>query len=395
MPLRISLVTGAGAIVLYIVQQSGVRRSAALRDRATAAVLLLLLWAALSIPAALNPATAVFFFIGKFFKLVLLYLLIASAVRGFKDVDRLAFVYYASAAVYAAVILTRFSLGSGEWRLGGLYYYDANDFATLAVTAIPLGLYFSVRRGPPAQRVTSALGLALLSVTFVRSGSRGGFLAMLAVTLFVLVGYRTVRTKWRVAGIAAIAAVLLATASDRYWTQMQSIFSSERDYNQTSQSGRIQIWQRGMGYMLEHPVLGVGLNNFPVAEGTISAMALEHPDQAGVRWDQAHNTFVQVGAELGIPGLLFLVTMLGGAYGALRRVARQRPAPQTGVRGPSQLADALTASLVGFIVGGFFLSLAYHEMLYTLVALAAGLGKVTLRTSGVGHQFLRQRGRDP
>jgi hypothetical protein len=36
----------------------------------------------------------------------------------------------------------------------------------------------------------------------------------------------------------------------------------------------------------------------------------------------------------------------------------------------------LTASLIGFAVGAFFLSLAYTEMLYTLIALAVGLQKV-------------------
>ena len=40
-------------------------------------------------------------------------------------------------------------------------------------------------------------------------------------------------------------------------------------------------------------------------------------------------------------------------------------------------APALTASLLGFVVGSFFLSLAYSEMLYTLVALAVGLHKVS------------------
>jgi hypothetical protein len=43
----------------------------------------------------------------------------------------------------------------------------------------------------------------------------------------------------------------------------------------------------------------------------------------------------------------------------------------------SQQTPALTASLLGFVVGSFFLSLAYSEMLYTLVALAAGVQKVS------------------
>jgi hypothetical protein len=41
----------------------------------------------------------------------------------------------------------------------------------------------------------------------------------------------------------------------------------------------------------------------------------------------------------------------------------------------------LTASLIGFVVGGVFLSLAYSEMLYTLIAFAVGLRKVTAQAS--------------
>jgi len=35
------------------------------------------------------------------------------------------------------------------------------------------------------------------------------------------------------------------------------------------------------------------------------------------------------------------------------------------------------AALVGFVVGGFFLSLAYADLLYTLVAFGIGLDKVS------------------
>jgi len=43
------------------------------------------------------------------------------------------------------------------------------------------------------------------------------------------------------------------------------------------------------------------------------------------------------------------------------------------------LAQALCASLVGFMVGSFFLSLAYSEMLYTLIALTVALQKIVSR----------------
>src|SRR4029077_13246553 len=98
------------------------------------------------------------------------------------DAERIAGVYLVAVTTYAAVVFSRFDIGDGDaWRLGHLYYYDANDFAILAITAMPIGLYFihAGRRLPT--KLLAALALTVLTVTFVRSGSRGGFLALLAV----------------------------------------------------------------------------------------------------------------------------------------------------------------------------------------------------------------------
>src|SRR5206468_284575 len=83
-----------------------------------------------------------------------------------------------------------------------------------------------------------------------------------------------------------------------------------------------------------------------------------------------HSSFVQAGAELGIPGLALFVVMIAAAFRALRSEQLGQPrATNRGKRSP--LAQSLTAALVGFTVGAFFLSLAYTDLLYTLVALAA------------------------
>jgi len=236
-------------------------------------------------------------------------------------------------------------------------------------------LYFSVS-GSALRRAASAMGLLAIGVAFVRSGSRGGFLAILAVGLYVLFGYTTVRAKWRVLGTVVVAGTLLVTAGDKYWTQMRTIFQPDQDYNRSAETGRIPIWKRGIGYMVHHPFLGVGLYNFPVAEGTISPQAERQEFNVGVAWTAAHNSYVQVGAELGVPGLGFLLTIVLGSIAAMRRMAKIGPAAvHTGID-PARLAQALAGALIGFAVGGFFLSLAYHEMLYALAGLAAALSKV-------------------
>ena len=73
---------------------------------------------------------------------------------------------------------------------------------------------------------------------------------------------------------------------------------------------------------------------------------------------------------------LLLLAVIGSAFGVLRRAARIDGAQSTWPGAPPQLAQALQASLVGFVVGAFFLSLAYSEMLYSLVAFAVALRKV-------------------
>ena len=269
-PLKPVFVSAALAIVLYVVQQGGARRIRWVRSPTTTHLLLLLLWVALSVPGALHQGLA-FSLLTNFMKTVALYVLIVGSVRGFRDLERLAFVYFAAASVFSVVVLTRFPVGGNNWRLGGLYYYDANDFAVFAVTAVPLGLYFGLTQTQLHRRLVSLGGVLAVLIAFIWSGSRGGFLAMLAVVAFLLFRYTAMRLHWRLLTMALIIATGWLTASDRYWTQMATILQADNDYNRTELNGREKIWRRGIGYMLSHPVFGVGASNFGVAEDHIAA----------------------------------------------------------------------------------------------------------------------------
>ena len=371
------------AIGLYLLQQSGQRRVARLRSATTACLLGLLLWSAFSVPAALNQRVA-FQAWTDFARTVVMFIVVAGSVRSARDVERLSLAYFAVTVLYTAVVLSRFQLSDGDWRLGQLYYYDGNDLATLIATAMPLGLYFVLAQRRPLLRVLAVAGLVVLAVGLIRSGSRGGFLAFLGVTAFVLLGFTTVPARARLAGLVAILAVAAASASDQYWTQMQTIVHPNQDYNTTSEAGRVKIWTRGLGYMAGRPMLGVGISNFQVAEGTISPLARLQERGIGVRWGAAHNVFIQVGAELGLPGLILFVAWFASAFLALRRLARQSRKGSDSATDAPRLAQSLMAALVGFVVGGCFLSLAYSDMLYTLAALAVGLQKVS-RPLGTPH----------
>src|SRR5262245_38076722 len=356
-------IMGLLAVVLWLMDRRPERKARVLRGATTRLGALLLFWMILSVTGALVLGTSFDLVFNNFIKTALMSVIVAASVRTTRDVERLALVYLAGAMVYTAVVLTRFDVGAGDaWRLGHLYYYDANDFATYAVTAIPLGIYFLHAGWRMSIRLLAAAGLVLLTLGFVWSGSRGGLIALAAVAIFVVVRFSAIPLKWRLLATALVTVVLLATASDHYWEQMGTI-ASDADYNHTDESGRLHIWRRGIGYMVDNPVFGVGPGNFQAAEGTLSPLAERQQYGVGVRWNAPHNSFVQIGAELGFPGLALYIAVIVSAFFALR--------------GAGDLSPALTASLLGFVVGSFFLSLAYSEMLYTLIALAVGLRKVS------------------
>ena len=73
--------------------------------------------------------------------------------------------------------------------------------------------------------------------------------------------------------------------------------------------------------------------------------------------------------------------MLAATFAALRRADRVRRRDTRSDPRGLELTQALTAALLGFVVGSCFLSLAYSEMLYTLLALAAAMWKVTARSA--------------
>lgn len=380
--LRPASLTGGLALALYFADRHELRRSRLVWLPTTRYLAVFLGWMIISTPGSLSEGTSFTLVFSNFTKTALMYFVMVAAVRTIRDVERLSFAYLMSAAIYAFVVVTRFDVGGGaDWRLGHLYYYDANDFATFGVTATPFGIYFLHRASGAFVRVLVGAALAVLTLAFVYSGSRGGFLALSAVAIYVVARYTRIPLRWRIGATALVLAVLVAAASDQYWRQMGTILS-DADYNRTGETGRLQIWSRGLTYMLDHPILGVGPDNFPVAEGTLSPHAERQQYGIGVRWSAAHNSFIQVGAELGVPGLLLFVAILASAFAALR-TARRRARESSGpLAAGAELAQALTAALIGFVVGAFFLSLAYSEMLFTLVALSVGLRKVTAATSG-------------
>ena len=104
----------------------------------------------------------------------------------------------------------------------------------------------------------------------IKTGSRGGFIALIVLAVYVLIAYKSIPPVLRIGAVVGGFLVLSVIGSAAYWNMMRSILHPADDYNMTQPTGRKAVWKRGIGYMLQRPVLGVGAGAFPQAEGMMS-----------------------------------------------------------------------------------------------------------------------------
>ena len=327
---------------------------------------------ALSVPTSLWPGYSFNFLTVDFSKTLLLMVLMAASIRSVGDLDRYALIHLIGATLYCGFVLTHFEV-SESGRLGDLGYYDANDLALLLVCTIPFCVFLLRPGAKPLYRVAAIPVLALIVSTMVKTGSRGGFLGFIACGLYLTFTFGAVRKTVRIYAVGSMVAFLMIFGREPYWNMMSSLLHPTQDYNYTEDVGRWQIWKRGIGYMVSHPLTGVGAAAFGTAEGTLSSVSERQRYGIGFKWSAAHNSFVQVGAELGVVGLGLFLAALWQAWRFVRGVGRGGAA-RAGPLGA--YGHTIGGVLVAYVVSGFFLSAGYSPFLYSVFALVIGVIKI-------------------
>jgi len=367
-PLLLATAVAIGAVLLR--PGTGPLLAQRLRHPTAQLALALLAVATLSVPGSLYPGLSFDFLLKNHLASIILFLILLVGIRGTEDLTRFAAVLVAGGAIYTATILTRYDLGP-DGRLGNLVYYDANDMGLLLDCTLPFALYFAARARSLHWRIAAGCAAVLFLAGIVRSGSRGAFLGLIAVGIYTLIRGSHIPLRWRITSVVTASFLLVVLASDQYWHMMQTLLNPKADYNWAgaSSGGRMEVWKRGVGYMLHHPVLGVGLAAFPVAEGTLSSVAQRQSYGGGAKWSAAHSSYVQVGGELGVTGAIIFLALLWTAFRGVTR------------RGPSTppLGPPIAASLIGYAVSGAFLSQGYATILYAVLALAVGAAQLAPR----------------
>jgi probable O-glycosylation ligase (exosortase A-associated) len=144
--------------------------------------------------------------------------------------------------------------------------------------------------------------------------------------------------------------------------------------------GRVVAWKISTLIALDHPLTGGGFD--AVAQPKIWYHYLEHlPEVNFISTPDippfplvAHSIYFEVLGDLGFPGLILFLSILGMSIfncGKIRRQARGRPE----LEWAGDLARMLQISMVVYAVSGAALSFAYSETYWILVAIISRLSR--------------------
>ncbi|MDL2321187.1 O-antigen ligase family protein, partial [Desulfosarcina sp. OttesenSCG-928-B08] len=242
--------------------------------------------------------------------------------------------------------------GGGRIQISNTY--DPNDMALLFVMYLPI-IANEALLGGKWIKIMAVTACICSVMAIPLTGSRGGIIALSGIGLHAVLLAK--RQRWILIPVLALVAfVISVTADDSLWDRFQSV-QDNTDYNFDSKEGRVTVWKEGLRIMITRPLFGVGIGQFSVGLGTLGNGA----------WKAAHNSFVQIGTELGLIGLGAFVVMLYSVYRVGKRGARASWLPPD----ERQRFMAFQISLTGYCIGGFFLSQAYGFILLIFLVLVA------------------------
>jgi O-antigen ligase len=219
---------------------------------------------------------------------------------------------------------------------------DENHNAASLLMPLMLALIVALRAQVSRDRL--ALWAVVLTIVagIVLTGSRGGFVAMVAGTAMLLL-----RTRFRLPMLFGIVGISLAGASSVLSSRLSDVVSS-------GGAGRFEIWASAWQAFQEHWLGGVGIGNFQDAYDSVY-LDVYHPSYS--HWHMvAHNLIAQTSVELGIIGL-FIV--------GLCWIVMLRDPPRSLLRG--DFADfwrAVQGGLVALLCASMFVDLAWYKDLW-------------------------------
>lgn len=239
------------------------------------------------------------------------------------------------------------------WGPPGGVIEGNNELAVALLMIIPLFYFFYKVSAGRWWRLALIGAIVACAFGILGTHSRGALVAIGAAALFFAwnSGHRVLGTVMIIAGLFG----MLNFMPENWANRMDTITTYEAD---SSAQARILTWTAIWMMAQDHPIVGVGF-----AFNSSLEYLSRTPGNAN-----AHSIYFQALAEHGFVGLALFVALFVGAWFKAGKLATQCRNIKE-IEWVTPLMRMVQVSIIGFLVGGAFLSLLHFDLPYYFVAL--------------------------
>lgn len=328
----------------------------------------LVLISVLFTPIATEPEYAVTMLTEVFLKVVAIFILMANLMDTRERLRMMLNMVVICGTYNAYIAIQNYAAGKFEsistigaprveGAVGGMFG-NANDFAAALNMVLPLAVVLALTsRG--LVRLFYFACVALLAVAIVVSFSRGGFLTLIAMGGFMLWKIGRHNRATTIFAALMLFGVLCLAMPNAYGDRLFTILNTDQDATGSAQE-RQGLMLRAVVIAIRHPITGIGIGNI------------------GAYLDKVtHNSYIEIAAELGMPGLIAYLMLIFAPMRSLKRIAKRTEdykRPQD--REIYLLTIGIHATIIGYIVCSFFASYQYFWYLYYPIAYAIAVRRL-------------------
>jgi len=286
----------------------------------------------------------------------------------FRVIAAAAVVNMASARIFAHSSNGRLSM-EASGSLG-----NSNDLASQLLMVLPFLLFFMLGRGRSKFPRIAIVPMLLYGLWIILgAASRGALVGLAVMFLYVLWHISLPQKVALTVTCGALVLVAMTTLPATTRNRLGTIFGGKDIEAIDSAESRRYLFRTSVQFTIEHPVFGVGPDQFPIVEGKQSRAQGFHGN-----WHQTHNAYTQVSSECGVPAAFFFIAGLGSA--GLLVLRTYRVAKRDGYVEIASGCFCYLLGAMGYLVSLIFLAQAYSFKLPALVGLGITLSYAAART---------------
>ncbi len=278
---------------------------------------------------------------------------------------------------YANAVLSNISGQTDDYRLGGPVG-DPNYYAQMMLVLVPLALDRLWNERQMIMRFFATWALSVCSFTVLLTYSRGGFISLVIVVASMLFIFHRGQLRYLI--IVAVAVLLLANFLPPQFSKRISTLTELLPWGASSTGGAAQdLSLRGrssealvaLQMFADHPILGVGLGNYPL-------LYQEYARHVGLEFRsevrQAHDLYLEIASETGLLGLFSFMLFISGMFTSMWKA--QKSLARKGLTSVSNMVAAHAFGLLGFLISAIFIHAVYFRNFWVLAGIALAIPRM-------------------